>query len=355
MTATVRPPKQEQLPASDDITEVAPGIVRLQLPISLPGLGHVNCYIIEDERGVALVDPGLPGPDAWKSLTSRLAMAGVAMRDVHTVVVTHSHPDHYGGATFLRAETGADVLTHRSFRNWFNPAEPDLDDADDLLDPEPAPLPDVDMEELRSAIMRGRTPWGGEWVRGSMHRDRRSMRHFAPPRPSVAVEEADVVRLGRRDWLALHTPGHTPDHLCLFDPVGGVVLSGDHVLPTITPHIGGIGTGSDPLQQFFDSLERMHELDEVRVVLPAHGHPFTDLDGRVDAIRDHHIERLAKLRTAGTELDGGTVEDYSHELFPERSWGQMAESETYAHLEHLALAGDAERWDEGGFLHYRVR
>jgi glyoxylase-like metal-dependent hydrolase (beta-lactamase superfamily II) len=67
-------------------------------PIDLPGLGHVNCYVLEDERGVAVVDPGLPGPKTFKALTERLASAGIPMRRVHTVVVTHSHPDHYGGA-----------------------------------------------------------------------------------------------------------------------------------------------------------------------------------------------------------------------------------------------------------------
>ena len=49
---------------------VAPGILRSQLPISLPGLGHVNCYFLEDERGVAIVDPGLPGPQSWRALVA---------------------------------------------------------------------------------------------------------------------------------------------------------------------------------------------------------------------------------------------------------------------------------------------
>jgi hypothetical protein len=49
--------KQEQEPASEEVTEVAPGVLRLQLPISLPGLGHVNCYALIDGDGVALVDP----------------------------------------------------------------------------------------------------------------------------------------------------------------------------------------------------------------------------------------------------------------------------------------------------------
>ena len=63
--------KQEQEPAKADITEVAPGVLRLQLPIHLPGLGHVNCYALEDERGFALVDPGMMGPKSWKELQDR--------------------------------------------------------------------------------------------------------------------------------------------------------------------------------------------------------------------------------------------------------------------------------------------
>ena len=56
-----RPIRQEQEPASEEITEIAKGIYRLQLPVSMPGLGHVNCYALEDKKGFSLVDPGLPG------------------------------------------------------------------------------------------------------------------------------------------------------------------------------------------------------------------------------------------------------------------------------------------------------
>jgi glyoxylase-like metal-dependent hydrolase (beta-lactamase superfamily II) len=88
--------KQEQEPASDEVIEVAPGVLRMQLPISMPGLGHVNTYALEDERGFALVDPGLPGPESWTALMARLETAGIPLKRVHTTIVTHSHPDHFG-------------------------------------------------------------------------------------------------------------------------------------------------------------------------------------------------------------------------------------------------------------------
>ena len=123
MSETTPYRKQEQEPATDEITEVAPGILRLQLPVSLPGLGHVNCYAIEDERGVALVDPGLPDADSFDALVGRLADAGYELRHVHTAIVTHSHMDHFGGVHRLRQETDADMLSHASFRRTMRRSE----------------------------------------------------------------------------------------------------------------------------------------------------------------------------------------------------------------------------------------
>ena len=97
-----RPHKSEQDAASEEIVEVAPGVLRMQLPIWMPGLGHVNMYGLVDDKGLAVVDPGLPGPQSWKALKQRLKDAGFRLRDVHTVIVTHSHPDHFDLATLLR-------------------------------------------------------------------------------------------------------------------------------------------------------------------------------------------------------------------------------------------------------------
>jgi glyoxylase-like metal-dependent hydrolase (beta-lactamase superfamily II) len=260
---------------------------------------------------------------------------------VHTVIVTHSHPDHFGGAGRVRREVGAELITHELFRTWWDPSEDDtpLEDA-------PNPW--------------SSTPWAGEEYmpdpdRRKRFEEMRSNNLFPAPRPTRRVEDAEVVTLARREWVSMHTPGHTADHLCLFDPAEGVLLSGDHVLPTITPHISGIGTSDDPLAQFFASLDRMAELEDVTIVLPAHGHPFTDVAGRAKAIRRHHEERLDKLRDASREIGGfATVGELSQHLFSPRSWGPMADSETYAHLEHLRLLGSAECRTEDGKLLYEV-
>ncbi len=96
--------RQEQEAARSEITEVAPDVLRLELPIRMPGLGHVNCYAILDRNGAAVMDPGLPGPGTWRAIQDRLGQAGLRVRDIHTVLVTHSHPDHFGGAARFAKE-----------------------------------------------------------------------------------------------------------------------------------------------------------------------------------------------------------------------------------------------------------
>lgn len=352
--AAERPRRQEQEAATDEVREVAPGVLRTQLPVDFTGLGHVNCYVLEDERGVALVDPGLPGQATIDAITARLATAGIPLTRVHTVIVTHSHPDHFGGARRLRDETGADVVTHEAFRSWYDPGEPPDIDVDDIVD-----VDDVDDLAPRSTRW-ARPPWGGpghempETARLMRETSQTRAEFMRLPEPSVRLEDAQTIRLAGREWVALHTPGHTDDHLCLFDPTEGVMLSGDHVLPTITPHIGGFVRSTDPLAGFLASLDKVAAYDaDVRLVLPAHGHPFTGIARRAADIRRHHLDRLEQLRAATIEIGRpATVAELSPHLFSPRALGPMADSETFAHLEHLRLAGEVVRTESDAGFRY---
>jgi glyoxylase-like metal-dependent hydrolase (beta-lactamase superfamily II) len=193
----------------------------------------------------------------------------------------------------------------------------------------------------------------GRHMRMTMFRSL-ARRRFAAPTPTRRVRGGEVLALADREMFAVHTPGHTTDHLCLHDPEAGVLFAGDHILPTITPHISGLGQDPDPLGTFFSSLDRCAALEDVTEVLPAHGHPFTDVAGRVSAIKGHHDERLDQLREVSASLGWASVVTLSKEIFKPRVWGSMAESETYAHLEHLVARGTATKRGEDGSLEYLV-
>ncbi len=338
------------------MTEIAPNILRMELPIRMPGLGHVNMYALIDDEGAAVVDPGLPTKDSWIAVNDRLKQAGLKPKDVHTVLVTHSHPDHFGGANRFRKESGAEVVAHQSFKFGVMEASDETDvSVDDLSASE-------NDETHRQVVDRWnhRTPWGGQpprppfkmrmrwrmarWIGGGMI-----------PQITKPVNAGDPLRLAGREWFVTHTPGHTEDHICFHCPEEGLFLSGDHVLPTITPHISGLAFHKDPLLQFFESLDQVAAIENVDQALPAHGHPFPDLGGRAIAIKEHHYDRLDTMKRIGRELGPANVQAFSQNLFKKRSWGEMAESETFAHLEHLRHTGDAEMHrDDEGFLIYEL-
>jgi glyoxylase-like metal-dependent hydrolase (beta-lactamase superfamily II) len=376
-------PKSEQLPASDEIAEVAPGVIRMQLPIWMPGLGHVNMYGLLDDRGLAVIDPGLPGPQSWRALKTRLAGAGFGVKNVHTVIVTHSHPDHFGGAGRLAKESGARLITHHAFSTMSvkgpNNAQRVLGEeaarrveheaamAAQSLDVHPDEIPtiadvddvvgdDTDETETTAKGWGSPTPWGTK-TEGPPFKRRMQIRAwrllFDPPKPTHRVHHADRIQLAGREWWCIHTPGHTIDHLCLYDPETGTLLAGDHVLPEITPHVSGVRK-ADSLKSYLATLDLVARLPGVKLGLPAHGSPFADVPGRVEAIKEHHAERMELLRDAGLALGAATVPELSHEVFPQRHWGTMAESETFAHLEHMVHAGEGERFERDGELVYRL-
>ena len=366
-----KPKRQEQEDAQEEITEVAKDILRMQLPIRMPGLGHVNMYAMMDDDGVAVIDPGLPGQDTWDSIVSRLKQAGLEPRHIHTVFITHSHPDHFGGAVRIHKESGARIVAHRAFhfggparghKRHTGPhshaagedhhAEASVDDLVahmELLERDRRRMQNP-FNRIVGALKRITTPapWQGPADRASLKESMRWL-SFATvgrskflPQITHHVEHGDVLKLAGREWFVQHTPGHTADHICLHDPETGAFLSGDHVLPSITPHIGGVSYLADPLKSFFYSLDRVGEISGVDITLPAHGHPFGDLKGRAQAIKEHHYERLDELREISKDVGRADVNAFMKRLFKERSWGEMAESETYAHLEHLRLEGKAE-------------
>ena len=350
MSTESRPERTEKRPARDEIVELAPNVLRSELPVQLPGLGHVNCYMLQDDRGVALVDPGLPGDKPWAALVHRLGAAGYKLTDVHSIVITHSHYDHYGAASRLKEESGARIVAHPQLHNKLGSLN--IQDEGEMLD-----VDGVAPDPSRNPKYGHRTPWG-TWSQPPdeviKHWESLGMGNemFIAPKADHALDEGSVIELAGREWVTVYTPGHTADHVCLYDADAGLMITGDHVLPTITPHISGYSDAGSPLGAFFDSLKRMHDFADVKLALPAHGDPFTDLYGRADYICEHHVERLDELRQAADEIGQATVDEYMQQIFRERSWGHMAASETYAHLDHLRDNGAMSTEWVDGQLHF---
>src|SRR5690349_18364682 len=95
-----------------DLTEVADGVLQLRLPIPWEE-GHVNCFLLPEDGQVDMIDCGMSSDESlamvWAAL-ERVTRPGGRLR---RLVVTHIHPDHYGGAGEITRRTGAELYLHR--------------------------------------------------------------------------------------------------------------------------------------------------------------------------------------------------------------------------------------------------
>jgi glyoxylase-like metal-dependent hydrolase (beta-lactamase superfamily II) len=164
--------------------------------------------------------------------------------------------------------------------------------------------------------------------------------------PDRDLADGDRLPLSDRSVRVVWTPGHTPGHLCLHDAEAGALLTGDHLLPRITPNVAVLATSTgDPLGSYLASLDRTASFvsDEA---LPAHEWRFRDIPARVAEILAHHEKRDAEILRAVDLLDRPTTWQIAAALSWSRGWPslhgvlrRLALAETLAHLWHLAENG----------------
>ncbi|OBB14649.1 MBL fold metallo-hydrolase [Mycolicibacterium setense] len=309
------------------IEQVKPGLWSIPVPLPMTSLRYVLVYAFETNNGAYLVDAGWDTEDAWDGLVAGLAVAGISITDVRGVLATHVHPDHYGLAGRIRAVSGA----------WIG-----LHPADAHLIADPDTRADRHIPIAREDYRRAGAPPDEIDALGTEAMAIGGLDYAVTP--DRLIEDGARVDIADWDITALWTPGHSPGHLCFRVPQARAVLTGDHVLPRISPNIAASPwAGTDPLGDYLDSLDKLAAYDDDLLALPAHEHRFSGLAQRISDIRVHHEVRLCEivqLVCAGRQ----TAWDIASALTWSRPWDQInatmrraAVSETQAHL--LTLKG----------------
>jgi glyoxylase-like metal-dependent hydrolase (beta-lactamase superfamily II) len=217
---------------------VAPGIRRILArnpsPFTFKGTGT---YVV-GEGEVAVIDPG---PDLDEHVAALLT--GLAGEQVTHILVTHTHRDHSPAAKALQLATGA--LTY-----GFGPHAGGR-------------RGDAAVEE------------GGDW-------------DFTP---DVTVGDSDeIVGTGWR-FEAVHTPGHTSNHLCFALPAQGILFTGDHVMGWST---SVIAPPDGDMSAYMTSLDKLLRRTD-KVYWPTHGPAITAPQPYVRAFVAHRREREAGI------------------------------------------------------------
>jgi glyoxylase-like metal-dependent hydrolase (beta-lactamase superfamily II) len=309
-----------------------PGVTRVALPIGANAIESVNMYILADGDKVTVVDCGVWRPDlpdgGLAAMEAGLESSGYAIHDVSRVIVTHAHIDHYGLAGRVMELTGADLSMH----------------AMTDLDCEKYRHPDTSRSRRKDTYADHGIP---EDEQGDLadHLTRWLPYLYSVVEASTRLRGSENIDIGGDSWEVIHTPGHSLGHICLWSPNRGLLLSGDHLLPGITPPVTfERGFDADPMRSYIDSLRLIRDR-RPQLVYPGHGKPFGDAVGRIEAIMRNKVRRLEKIRHA--IQDGPcTVGDLADRLVAKAILAhqrQLAINETLAHIAYLRYSGLVER------------
>jgi glyoxylase-like metal-dependent hydrolase (beta-lactamase superfamily II) len=323
------------------VERVRPGLWSVPVPLPNNSLRYVFVYVFETDRGPFLVDAGWNTDDAFAALSAGLRQLGSDISQVQGVLVTHIHPDHYGLAGRIREASGAWIALH--------PADAAL--IHDRYD-EPTDL----LQRVGTMLRRMGAP--ADELASLQNASMPVLPLVGSVKPDLLVEDGDKPEVPGWDLAAIWTPGHSPGHLCFWEDRNALMLSGDHVLPRITPNIPfHPQAGADPLGDYLRSLEKLEGYDADEV-LPAHEHRFVGLSQRLAELRAHHEARFAEV-IAAIKTGSTSAWDIASRMGWSRPWNRIegfmrraAVGEALAHLRALEIRGivrevngEPSRWE----------
>jgi glyoxylase-like metal-dependent hydrolase (beta-lactamase superfamily II) len=267
----------QALPVTGAVQQIADAVWRIVAPNAGPLTGAgTNTYVVGRERPV-VVDPGCEEPEHLERV---LEVAGGV---VERIVCTHSHPDHSPGASWLRERTGAPVLG--------------------------LPAPDDGYQDPSFA-------------------------------PDAGLADGERIETDGEGLIAVHTPGHASNHVCLLLEGSGLLFTGDHLMSgstvIIIPPDGS-------MRLYLDSLRRLREL-RVAALAPGHGALMPDAIAEIDRVIAHRLGREARLVRALAERGSATLDEVLPAVYDDvpKFMHLYARHSLLAHAVKLVEEGRAE-------------
>lgn len=324
------------------INQILPDIYLIEVPLPKNPLRGLNSYFIRGRERNLLIDTGFNLQVCWTVMEDALRQLEAAIDDTD-IFLTHAHSDHAGLVEYLATPAnrvmmgGQDVII----------LEMGLQDRRFL---------EVSALHLhQSGLLAGGVPFTPEEEAVVKYAGNKAVR-------LTRLRQGDKVAAGGYDFCCIETPGHTPGHMCLYEPTRKILVGGDHILDTITPNIGLWVVNHDALGGYLQSLDKVAEL-EVELVLPGHRNLIHDMRGRITEIKEHHQRRLDNImdivhkeRMTAAQVAAGMEWDLNCPTWDDFPFNQKmhAAAEAMAHLYHLALGARLGMSCEEGIYYFRA-
>lgn len=323
--------------------EILPKLYRIEIPLPKSPLKTLNSYLIKGEGRFLLIDTGMNRPECMSEMSSALSGLNVDLKKTD-FFLTHLHVDHLGLAERLVSESST---------VYFNNIE-------------------ADMINNGSSREKGWRQTYGTFLANGFPEDELKISMKSHPRSNYGLtrhmdfcilKEGRGISIGPYVLKCVETPGHSPGHMCLYEPEKKIIFAGDHILSDITPNITFWFNMGNPLKTYLSNLEKIYNFD-IGLVLPGHRSLIKDHRKRIRELKEHHKSRLNEVIIA---LKDGAKTAYqvspciswdfkckSWKLFPaQQKW--FAFGETLAHLKYLEEEGKAQSKRQGDYILYSLK
>lgn len=302
--------------------KIYPNIFRLRLPLPGTNPGPVNVYLFKGEKNV-LLDTG--PKQTVNLLEEALAEIGCPISAVSSIILTHGHPDHYGGVYKLSQRSGAEVKVHEDDKRAVETGW------------------DVPVVKIWKFLRVMGVPLHfriASLVAGFLLNqmvDRCRISH--------TLCDGEKVSMGSYTGTVISTPGHSRGSICIYLEEEGVLFSGDHILEHISPNPIVMLDDSNSLPkrqsqaEFYSSIDKIKRLNP-RIIYPGHGREITDLLPVIEKYRSRFEERQEEIYSIVSSRDC-TAYEIAKQIFPNLSSRMfsldifLSVSEVFTHLQVL--------------------
>jgi glyoxylase-like metal-dependent hydrolase (beta-lactamase superfamily II) len=322
------------------IEEIAKSLYKVEVPLPNNPLKSVNSYFIKDPSRNLIIDTGLNLPECKDVLLSAIEKLHLDLNKTD-FFITHLHADHLDLAAFLTTKTSKIFLNQVEATILNNQNRWDIIRALYLEHG----FPEEDLQKMgESHLVQG-------FINGRYRLDFK------------LVNENEMIQIGDYTFQCISTPGHSPGHMCLYEPDKKILFSGDHILFDITPNITNWPNIENTLQEYLLSLDKIYPLD-VNLVLPGHRMLQNNHRKRILELKEHHRARANEILAAmdikwnlANQIAPFITWDVSYKSWAEFPTPQKfyAVGEVIAHLKYLESKGKIQSKLQNGQLLFSRR
>lgn len=230
-----------------------------------------NTIVIKDEIGLTLFDTGSGLQRCVAKLAKQMDLSGLDITDTHTIVISHSHPDHIGAMEHI-----CRVSKFKKVRLFISEIEKKIGSD-----------PNRQAEIHGLGFVRKYFDLDNVDNRITFNNIRKVFKRFCavsiiPANIKLRIlHDRDTFKIGEFEFEVIETPGHSPGHLSFYEKNNRVLFSGDLIGDDAaiwySPNSGrSVG--------YMDSLSKVEKYS-IDVVFPSHGDRITNIDHRINGIR----------------------------------------------------------------------